>query len=144
MSLIARQALMNHHQVGMNHHLLQLTQWHYIVLSGLPIDWNWEYRFAINCNCNSENAINYNCTSENANNFPGLLQILKLIVIAVNMLAPLYMMQQLKLLYTRKSQFIMKYISRYFWKRKKCLLLYSIHWWCPKYQKKLDSLSITQ
>ena len=61
----------------------------FVFFSGWPINWNWEYRFAINCNCNSENAINCNCTSENAINFPGLLQILQLIVIAVNMLAPL-------------------------------------------------------
>ena len=61
----------------------------FVFFSGRPINWNWEYRFAINCNCNSEDAINCNCTLENAINFPGLLQILQLIVISVNMLAPL-------------------------------------------------------
>ena len=89
MSLIARQAWMNHHSVGMNHHLLWLTHWHSFFFSEWPINWNWEYRFAINCNCNIENAINCDCTSENAINTPGLLQIFQLIVIAVNMLAPL-------------------------------------------------------
>ena len=67
----------------------------FVFFSGWPINWNWEYRFAINCNCNSENAINWNCTSENAIHFPRLLQILKLIVIAVNMLAPMVSRQDL-------------------------------------------------